>query len=97
MYRFELNTDCETIHEQEDLIIFYEPDGAERAVFRIDENQDPLPHCHPELHEYGLVALDVMDAREGIAIAEVTHLPTLLAEAEKQWGPKYVARLLASA
>lgn len=76
---FELADGCETIHAAKDITIFYDQNGVERAVFRIDGNRDPLPHCDPNTFGYALIMINFIDAHEGVAICEVTHLASLLA------------------
>lgn len=76
---FELAEGCEAIHTSRDITIFYDKDRVERAVFRIDGNQDPLPHCDPNTFGYALIMINFIDAHEGVAICEVAHLASLLA------------------
>lgn len=78
MTAFELTTDCEEIISADDLTIYYDRDGVERAVFRIDANQAPLPHCDPNTFGYALVMINYIG--EGVAICEVTHLASLIGE-----------------
>lgn len=75
---FVLAEGCEEILVQEDITVFIGPDGAERAVFRIDENQDPLPHCDPNRHGYALTMVNFIDGNEGIAICDVIRVSDLL-------------------
>lgn len=79
---FELADGCEEIHRSKDIVIFYDPEGVTRAVFRIDQNQDPLPHADPNRFGWALTMINFIDGNEGVAICEVVNVRDLLAGVE---------------
>ncbi|MGO2037001.1 MAG: hypothetical protein ACTH2U_11020 [Brevibacterium sp.] len=89
---FVLAEDCQPIVESKDLKIFTDPNGVERAVFRIDENQDPLPHCDPNSFGYALSMINFIDGNEGVAICEVVNVEEWVAY-NQEFGLEVVAHL----
>lgn len=89
---FVLADGCELLLEQEDLTVFTDPDGVERAIFRIDTNQDPLPHCNPNDHGYALTMINFIDGNEGVAICEVVDIREWV-EYNKEFGMELVDNL----
>lgn len=75
---FELADGCEEIHRSKDIVIFYDETGTTRAVFRIDENQDPLPHADPNGFGWALTMINFIDGHEGVAICEVVNIRDIL-------------------
>ena len=76
---FELADGCKEIHRSKDIIIFHDPEGVTRAVFRIDQNQDPLPHADPNRFGWALTMINFIDRNEGVAICEVVNIRNILA------------------
>lgn len=80
---FVLSDQCELVMEEQDITIFIGPDQVERAVFRVDEETDPLPHCDPNVYGYALVKVDFIDRNEGVAVCEVVHINSWLTYAKE--------------
>ena len=76
---FELADGCEEIHRSKGIVIFYDQTGTTRAAFRIDENQDPLPHADPNRFGWALTMINFIDGHEGFAICEVVNIRNILA------------------
>lgn len=76
---FVLTDECEEILVDKDITVFIGPYGQTRAIFRIDENQDPLPHCDPNRFGYALTMINFIDGNEGIAICNVVSVSEFLA------------------
>ena len=76
---FELADGCEEIHRSKDIVIFYDPEGVTRAVFRIDQNEDPFPHADPNRFGWALTFKNFIDGNEGVAICEVVNIRDILA------------------
>ncbi|GAA1645581.1 hypothetical protein GCM10009700_35000 [Brevibacterium sanguinis] len=89
---FALAEGCEPLIEVEDLTVFTDPDGVERAVFLIDGNHDPLPHCNPNDFGYALTMINFIDGNEGVAICEVVNIREWL-EYNKEFGLELVDNL----
>ncbi|MGR6092666.1 hypothetical protein ACU4IU_19090 [Brevibacterium sp. CSND-B09] len=75
---FVLADECQPIIEAEGITIFVDPEGVDRAVFRIDDNQDPIPGCDPSEYGYALLMVNFIDSHEGVAICEVLHVQQLV-------------------
>lgn len=75
---FVLADGCRPLIEADDITVFMDENEIERAVFRVDGNQDPLPHCDPNSFGYALVMVNFIDASEGVAVCEVVELAALL-------------------
>lgn len=80
---FELAEGCQPIHRSKDIVIFHDQEGVSRAVFRIDQNEDPLPHADPNRFGYALTMINFVDRHEGVAICEVVHISSLLSGVEE--------------
>lgn len=78
----ELADGCKEIHRSKGIVIFHDPEGVTRAVFRIDENQDPLPHADPNRFGWALTMINFIDGNEGVAICEVVNVRDLIAGIE---------------
>lgn len=89
---FELSDACEALIEVDGLTVFIDPSGVERAVFLIDENQDPLPNCDPNRFGYALTGINFIDGNEGVAICEVVNVEDWIAFG-KSWGLQVVEDL----
>lgn len=76
---FELADGCKEILAEKDITVFTDTHGEQRAVFRIDNNQDPLPHCDPNRFGYALTMVNFIDGHEGVAICSVVDVTELLA------------------
>lgn len=76
---FELADGCKEIHRSKDIVIFYDETGTTRAVFRIDENQDPLPRADPNRFGWAMTMINFIDGNEGVAICEVVNIRDILA------------------
>lgn len=75
---FVLADGSEEILVDRDITVFIGPDGVERAAFRLDENEDPLPHCDPNRFGYALTMIQFIDGNNGFAVCEVMKLSDLL-------------------
>ena len=80
---FELADGCKEIHRSKDIVIFYDTEGVTRAVFRIDQNEDPLPHADPNRFGYALTMINFIDGHEGVAICEVVNIRQFLSGIEE--------------
>ena len=80
---FELADGCKEIHRSKDIVIFHDPEGVARAVFRIDQNEDPLPHADPNRFGYALTMINFIDGNEGVAICEVVNIRQFLSGIEE--------------
>ncbi|MGV2822437.1 hypothetical protein ABZX73_16325 [Brevibacterium casei] len=89
---FVLADGCEPLIEVKDLTIFIDPGGVVRAAFRIDSNQDPLPHCNPNKYGYALAMINFIDGNEGVAICEVVNIEEWL-EYNKEFGVELIDNL----
>lgn len=78
---FVLAEGCEEILVQEDITVFIGPDKVKRAVFRVDEDEDALPHADPNKFGYVLTFINFVDGNRGVAICDVMSITDLLASA----------------
>src|SRR5699024_5744869 len=80
---FELADGCKERHRSKDIVIFHAQEGVSRAVFRIDQNEDPLPHADPNRFGYALTMINFIDGHEGVAICEVVNIRQFLSGIEE--------------
>ena len=91
--RFVLADGCEPILEENGITVFLDEGGVERAVFNIDTNEDPLPHCDPNSFGYAIIMVNFKDLNEGIAICEVVELESLIQRSAEAFGAQVIQNL----